>query len=257
MSQPIWTPDALRSEFSSYHGKAWRLVEAQHLVSTRKIVDSLDEQTLLEAILEDAKPPVPPRCRHLDYLLATPFRYQAYPRGSRFRRAGLTLGVWYGAERPETAAAEMGFYRLLFFAESPATPFPANAGEYSAICARLATGSALDLTAGALAADQALWTHLTDYGPCQALADAARTAAGALLRYRSVRDPDQGSNIAVLDCAAFADPAPTIERQTWRIYLSPSAVLVQREFPRRDIEISIAAFAVDPRIAAIWPDQML
>jgi len=250
MSPPIWTPDALRSELGAYHGSAWRLVEAQHRVSTRKIVDSLDEQSLLEAILEEAKPPVPPRCRHLDYLLTTPFRYQAYPHGSRFRRAGLTPGVWYGAETPETAAAEMAFYRLLFFIESPATPFPANASEYSAFCARLATTAALDLTGGALAASHALWTHPTAYGPCQDLADAARAVGGQLLRYQSVRDPEGRANIAVLDCAAFAEPAPTADRQTWRIYLSVSGLLVQREFPRLDLEFPLAAFAGDPRIAA-------
>ena len=40
-----------------------------------------------------------------------------YPIGSRFRRAGRTAGVFYAAESPETAVAEMAFYRLLFFAE--------------------------------------------------------------------------------------------------------------------------------------------
>src|SRR5699024_5291479 len=124
MSLPIWTPDALRSEAAGYRGDAWRMVEAQHRVSTLKLVDGLDEQAVLETILEDTKPPMPAECRHLNYLLATPFRYRPYPHGSRFRRAGPSPGVWYGAARPETAMAEMVFYRFLFLAESPDTPFP-------------------------------------------------------------------------------------------------------------------------------------
>ena len=137
---PIWTPAALSSEARPLQGRCWRLVEAQHRVSTLKLVDSLAEQALLEELLETTKPPVPPECRHLHYLLATPFRYGAYPKGSRFRRAGLTPGVYYASEAPETAVAEIAFYRLLFFAESPATPWPVNAAEFTAFAVPFAAG---------------------------------------------------------------------------------------------------------------------
>ena len=136
MPSPISTPGALRSERVALEGKVWRLVEAQHRVSTLKLVDDLAEQALLEEIIEESKPPVPPECRHLDYLLATPFRYgAAYPRGSRFRRAGRTLGVFYAAEAPRTAVAEMAFYRLL----SPGAghllqPLPQRLKELLVVC---------------------------------------------------------------------------------------------------------------------------
>lgn len=251
MSPSIWTPAALRSEARAYQGTAWRLVEAQHLVSTRKLVDSLEEQQQLEEILEAAKPAVPPACRHLDYLLSTPFRYRPYPHGSRFRRAGFTPGVWYGAESSETAAAEMAFYRLLFFVESPSTPFPDNAGEYTGIGVPLNTAAALDLTAGRLAQDQELWTHVTDYQACQALADMARDTNVHILRYQSVRDPQQRANLAVLDCAAFAARQPLPQRETWRIYISRSGLLAQREFPFLAQEFDRTAYAADPRVAAM------
>ena len=87
MSSPTWTPDALSSEARPYLGTAWRIVEAQHYVSTMKLVDSVAEQDLLDGLLETTKPPIPPECAGLDFLLATPFRYDAvYPHGSRFRR---------------------------------------------------------------------------------------------------------------------------------------------------------------------------
>ena len=74
-------------------GVCWRAVEAQHRVSTMKLVDTLAEQSALESLIDATKPPVPPDCRHLHYLLATPFRYGApYPTGSRFRRAGADAG---------------------------------------------------------------------------------------------------------------------------------------------------------------------
>ena len=192
MSSPTWTPAALWSERRTLSGICWRVVEAQHKVSTLKLVDSLGEQELLENLIEQVKPPIPPECRHLHYLLATPFRYGApYPRGSRFRRTGLTPGVYYAAASPATAIAETAFYRLLFFAESPKTPWPANAGEFTAFSVRHATAIGLDLTAHPLVADRSVWTHLTNYEPCQVLADAARSAGyrNAEIRVRARSQP--------------------------------------------------------------------
>ena len=254
MSSITWTPDALSSERRPLKARSWRLVEAQHVVSTLKLVDDLEEQAALEAILEESKPPVPPDCRHLDYLLKTPFRYgSVYPHGSRFRRAGLTLGVFYAAEAAETAVAEMAFYRLLFFAESPATPGPANATEFTAFAADLATEAALDLTEPPLDRDRAIWTHPTDYTGCQALADAARAAAVDVLRYASVRDPAGGRNLAVLSPTAFASPRVR-DRQTWRLHLGPAGVFALCEHPVRRLAFPADCFP-DPRLAPLSERQ--
>lgn len=251
MSSPIWTRVALSSEFHRFDGSCWRLVEAQHRVSTLKLADSLAEQSLLEELIEDTKPALPAECRHLDFLLATPFRYDAvYPKGSRFRRAGRTLGIYYAAENPSTTVAEMAFYRLLFFAESPDTPWPSDAAEYTAFSADIATARLLDLTRKPLSANVKLWTDLVDYTGCQAFADAARAVEADVIRYQSVRDPAKGWNLAILMCRAFATPAPG-GRQTWRIRLSASGVQALCEFPRQALEFPRDAFSADPRVAAL------
>src|SRR4029077_1822101 len=96
MPSTTWTRAALSSSARPLSGICWRVVEAQHHVSTLKLVDTLDEQQQLEALIEDTKPPVPPECRHLHYLLSTPFRYgSAYPHGSRFPPPGMTAGIHY------------------------------------------------------------------------------------------------------------------------------------------------------------------
>ncbi|HEX2146742.1 MAG TPA: RES family NAD+ phosphorylase [Pseudorhizobium sp.] len=250
MSLPIWTPAALSSEARRVAGRFWRLVEAQHHVSTMKLVENVEEQALLEELLEETKPGFPPECLGLDYLLATPFRYgAAYPHGSRFRRAGRTLGVFYAAASVETALAEMAFYRLLFFSESPATPLPANAAEYTAFAAAVETSAALDLTRPPLDRDQTHWEDRTDYAACQSLADAAREAGLEAILYRSVRDPGHGLNIAVLTAKAFAAREP-VERQSWRMRLSLSGLQAIRDFPLKRIGFSLADFLSDPRIAA-------
>lgn len=254
MSSPIWTPAALHSELEALETRAWRLVEAQHRVSTLKLTDNLDEQATLESILDETKPILPSNCAHLDYLLATPFRYRPYPTGSRFRRAGFTPGVWYGAEQPETAAAEMVFYRFLFYAESPDTPFPDDAADYTAFAADIASNSAIDLIKGKLAADSETWTHLTDYEHCQSLAEAIREAGGQVIRYMSVRDANHRANLAVLDCSAFCSSTP-VDRQTWRIRISRSGAQAIREYPALGLEFPPHSFANDPRLQGMNWDR--
>lgn len=227
------------------------MVEAQHHVSTLKLVDSRAEQELLEDLLEATKPRLPADCAGLDYLLATPFRYGAiYPVGSRFRRAGLTPGIFYAGEDVETTAAEMAFYRLLFYAESPDTPWPSNAAEYSAFAVAIAAAAALDLTRPPFDRDRPNFVDPTDYEACQQLAERARDAGAGVLRYESVRDSEHRANIAVMTCSAFAQPAP-VDRQTWRIRLSASGVLALREFPKLALEFGRDAFAADGRIAGM------
>ena len=249
MSSSTWTPAALSSEGRSLSGSCWRLVEAQHKISTLKFVDTVEEQQVLEQLIEDTKPALPDECAGLHYLLSTPFRYGAvYPIGSRFRRAGLTEGVFYAAETPETAVAEIVFYRLLFFAESPGVPWPANASEYTAFSVSYATRKGIDLTKGKLAKDRAHWTHPTDYSACQVLADAARTAGIQVIRYESVRDPKRGYNLALLTGRAFSQRKPS-GQQTWHIRLSDAGAQAVCEAPSSGITFRWASFSADPRIA--------
>ena len=148
-----------------------------------KLTDTLGEQAALENLIEEFKANVPEECGHLGYLLFTPFRYIPYPFNSRFRRAGSPDGVFYASESHETAVAEAAFYRLLFYAESPQTLWPANPAEYTAFAAEIATDKAIDLMRPPLLADRTLWIQLTDYAACLDLADAARAASLEVIRY--------------------------------------------------------------------------
>lgn len=238
----MWTPDALRSEARPYAAEVWRVVEAQSRSSTWRLTDSLDEQHILEDLIEEVKPPIPANCRHLHWLLFTPFRYTPYPQGSRFRRANQPEGAFYAAEAVETAIAELVFYRLRFFADSPGTKLPERSTEHTAFSVPVETPRLIDLTAAPLDRDEAQWTDRSDYSSCQNLADAARAAAIEVLRYRSVRDPEGRCNVAVLAPEAFAATEPK-KIQTWRIFIRPTGVLAAREFPKTEMEFGVEKFA--------------
>jgi hypothetical protein len=248
----MWTAPALASEQRPIAGDAWRIVESQARIATMKVVDSLAEQELLEAELERSKPAIPVACRHLHWLLATPFRYAPYPYGSRFRRARQRDGCLYAAERIETAVAEDAFYRLRFFLDAPTAIRPKSPQERTAFRFSAATQAGLDLMAPPLLAERALWTNPSDYGACQDLADAARAAGIAIIRYASVRDQEEGPNWAVLDCRAVTTPEPT-QLQTWRYMLRPTQVEAVCEMPRLRLTFAFADWArVDLRI----PDRL-
>lgn len=245
----MWTRDALVSELSSYDAIVWRVVETQYKAATMRLTDTLDEQRILEIVLEESKPALPDDCAHLDFLLATPFRYAPYPYGSRFRRADQPDGAFYGAEAVDTAIAEAAFYRLLFYVESPEAKLPANAVEHTAFHVPCRTARHLDLTVSPLRRDEATWMHPTHYAPCQELADAARDADIEVIRYRSVRDPAHRANVAILTCHAFAAPEAQ-GRQTWHVYVQRRMVRAWCESPAGQLEFSAASFGADPRIAA-------
>ena len=122
MPSNIWTRCGGRSNLRRLAGRAWRVVESQHLFSTRKLVDSDEEQRLLEQLIEDVKPPsgAPPG---LHWLLSTPFRYPPLRHGSRFGTRA-ERGIWYGSRTRATAFAEKAYYLLLFLAGTSADLTP-------------------------------------------------------------------------------------------------------------------------------------
>ena len=251
MSSTISTRDELSSNRKKASGRCWRVVEAQNQISTTKLTDTSAEQHALELLIEETKPPVPAECRHLNFLLSTPFRYgAAYPRGSRFRRAGFTPGVFYASERVETAIAELCFFRLLFFSESPDTKWPANAGEYTAFATKYATTeidrsdiAAVRFPVGAMDASDRL----------RALPDSRRDGARSRRRTDQIRfgaRPEHHANLAILSCRAFAHSEP-VAHQTWQLLFGSNGARAVCELPRRRLDFNRTVFQADPRIASM------
>lgn len=252
MSSNTWTVSALSSRAAPLAGVYWRVVEAQHFISTMKLTDSLADQAILENLIEETKPPIPADCERLHFLLMTPFRYSRQnPWGSRFRRPNADEGVFYASEHSETAIAEAVFHRLTFFADSPETPWPQNAAEYTAFSVDVRSERAIDLTV--LVPDELIdILSPQDYSSGQAFGEKAREGGIELIRYSSVRDPLHRPNVAVLTPAAFAKAEPA-DRQTWRIYLDSNGARALCEAPNLSLAFGCNAFNVDPRMTAfVW-----
>jgi hypothetical protein len=230
-----FTAQTIEAAARSLSAKPWRIVEAQHRVPTMRLVDTLDEQRVLEDMLEASKPPLPDAAAKLHYLLATPFRYPAPPPvGSRFRAIG-DPGVWYGADVVETALAEVAYWRLRFLADSPMTPdlLPVPHTAFRASVA----GSAIVLSQPPFDRQRRQWEDPVSYDGTQALARVAREAGIALIRYRSVRDPQHRAAVAVLTPKAFRKSSP-LEQHTWLIKVGRTQVLAEADLGRERLAFS-------------------
>lgn len=253
MSSTTWTAEELLSNTYRRTGVCWRAVEAQHINSTMKLVDNLEEQERLEELLESSKPPYPDECSGLNYLLYTPFRYRPYKRGSRFRRPNQSDGVFYASEHLHTTLAEKAYYSLLFYADSPDTPLPDNPVQHTVFSIKYKATRAIDLTEPPFNADEKSWKHPSDYTACQNLADEARKANIQLIKSTSVRCPKNGKNISLLSCTAFDSKDPE-QCQTWHIAVQPEQVVTIRGFPLEKLTFSIEHFI--PNIKLTNPTQM-
>ena len=201
------------SDLTHYAATVWRLVEAQHRISTNRLAAGAEDQALLEQLVEEVKPPLPPAARNLHYLLATPFRY-GHAKESRFRKASERPGIFYASEHIRTAVAETAYWRLHFFSRSPAFTPPTSVVEHSAFSIAVNVARAINLMAAPFAQHESVWTDPADYAACQRLAARARAIESQAIRYRSARDPAGGANLALFDPAVFAAKAPRIS-QTW------------------------------------------
>ena len=228
MSPTIWTRCGGRRNTRRLRLDAWRVVEAQHVSSTRKLVQSSAEQEVLEALIDGVKPPVPEDVRGLHYLLSTPFRHPPLRNGSRFGTR-LQRGIFYAAREVPTALAEVAYYRLVFRAGTDAQ-LGLTQTEHTAFRVSLDTRHGVDLTRPPFDTHAARISSPTDYAPTQALGTAMREDGVALALFTSARDPRRGTNVAVF-APCFSADAPHPDWQTWTCVTSDALVELRRRNP--------------------------
>jgi hypothetical protein len=248
MPSNIWTRCGGRSNLRRLAGRAWRVVESQHLFSTRKLVDSDEEQRLLEQLIEDAKPPsgAPPG---LHWLLFTPFRYPPLRHGSRFGTRA-ERGIWYGSRTRATAFAEKAYYLLLFLEGTSAELAPLET-DVSIFQAAYETARGVDLTRPPFERYVPVVSSPESYEDSQALGRDMRAEGAEAFLYVSARDPGQGANVGLFDPAALASRRPSAP-ETWRCVTSGDGVDVTKEDVFRSASFSYPrkTFTVSGRLPA-------
>ena len=231
MSSSIWTQCAGDSELRALRLSPWRVVESQHQVSTRKLVDSASEQELLEQLIDGAKPPDLTGGRP-HYLLFTPFRYPPLRHGSRFGRRH-ERGIWYGSLELRTAFAELAYYRLLFLegtsADLGTVPTP-----LTAFRATLRTERGVALETAPFDAHRDSIASPVSYAETQALGEVMREVGVEAFSYPSARDVAGGVNVGAFEPSVFGRTKPR-SLESWHCAASRARVDVTRsDYFRRE-----------------------
>ena len=227
MAFSIWTQCAGDSELRILRLSAWRVVEAQHQVSTRKLVDSTEEQILLEELIDSVKPADITSGR-LHYLLFTPFRYPPLPHGSRFGGRH-DRGIWYGSLELRSAFAEVAYYRLLFIEGSHAALGTITTA-LTAFTASIRAAKGIDLTADPFDSYRSKISSPASYDVSQHLGDEMRAGGVEAFRYWSARDIEDGINVGVFSPSVFGRAKPK-SFETWYCAASSDRVdLTQADY---------------------------
>ena len=190
-----------------------RIVESQQQIATTRIVDSLEEQAILESLLETTKPPVLGNTGHLHYLFSTPFRYPPLKYGSRFG-SRFEPSLLYGSKTIETLLIECSYYRFLFWNGMTEPPQSRKfITEHTVFAGRYYSEQGLRLHDTSFSAYTDILRHPASYTATQALSRAMREAGIEAFEYHSARDAKKGINIGLYTANALIVNEPLYKSQ--------------------------------------------
>jgi hypothetical protein len=204
----------------------WRVVEAQHILNSRDLVDSLDEYDILEELLNDSKPAI--HTHILDPLIFTPFRYPPLKYGSRFGRL-FEPSLWYGSLDMKTALTEVAYYRLKFNQDTEAELGYVDT-LLTAFNVCIKTKHGIDLTKFPFLQYQTDISSQTSYTSSQLLGSDMRENNIAAFVFYSARTKHAEKNIGIFDIDVFCQTngSYTYNQQTWKCVSSKDDVQIAR-----------------------------
>jgi len=218
----------LASHFKTYAGEIFRLVEGQHFIATRKLVDSDDEQRILEDILDASKPsaPVSNKRGELHYLLYTPFRYPPLKAGGRFHTR-FEQSIFYGSQDLKTAMAEVAYGRFLFMSHSDAQFAPMQV-PYTHFVVRVKSTQSLLLQNLPFTQHREAISQPSSYNASQTLGSAMRECGTQIFTYLSARQ-NGGVNVGLFSVEAFAQNKPVSGKDGhWEVFITSNSVEYHR-----------------------------
>jgi RES domain len=218
----IWEICQGIGHIKSLNCEAWRIVEDQTKPATRKLVNSLEEQQILEDLIETVKPNLPDYCQSYHYLLSTPFRYPPLKYGSRFNTQ-LEPSLWHGSLMIETAMAEKAFYRFAFLQASEAQDKPLQL-RYTAFATDVSTHKGIDLTQQPFSDFNSQISSPISYNHSQKLGQQMRECGIEAFSYISARCPKPGINVALFTPFAFKSKNPKEPFQSWQCIATTDSV---------------------------------
>jgi hypothetical protein len=204
----------------------WRVVEAQHILNSRDLVDTLEEYDILEELLDSSKPTI--QTNILDPLIFTPFRYPPLEYGSRFGRI-FEPSLWYGSLDIKTALTEVAYYRLKFNQDTEA-----NLGYVDTLLTAfnvcIKTNQGVDLTKLPFTKYQHDISSKTSYTASQLLGSDMRADNIEAFVFYSARAKQAEKNIGIYSMNVFIQKNErySYNQQTWKCVSNQEDVQIAR-----------------------------
>jgi len=215
VSIDIWTKCDGVNQVKIIDVSAWRL-ESQEGTSTRKLVDSYEEQNILEKMIDDSRYLfINEEKLNFHPLLYTPFKDPPLKYGSRFGK-NTEQSLWYGSLDLATAMAEKAFYQFNFLRASEAKYDDIVQTSLIAFSVQVKTEKGIDLCANPFAVYTDFISSPDSYDASQALGSAMRKANIQAFIYKSARDKKDGANVALFTPESFLHKKPEAASfQSW------------------------------------------
>lgn len=238
MTIDIWNACHGGKNITGIHETAWRMTELLEKTSTRKLVDSIEEQKILDQIIEESIPAIHP-------LLSRPFKTPPLKYGSRFGKK-TEASLWYGSLNPETAMTEKAYYQLAFI--------NASAGDFGTITSPIYLFSVeLKIKRGIRLNEEPFvqYTHKISspvtYEDSQSLGRRMRENHIDGFSFVSARDAKNGINIGLFNTNAFVKRQPdTASQQTWQCNTSKNSVeFIRIGLNDHSLSFLIQSFMID------------
>ena len=203
-----------------FYGKVYRIVESQEKVATMNLVDTLDEQAIIEDLIEKTKPVISAKTqRH--YLIQTPFRYPPLKHGSRFG-SRFEPSIFYAGHTLQSAICESAFYSFYFMSRSSVQYEETIINHKTSFSVEVQDAHHIDLTQVSSPKVREKLTHKSDYQFTQSVGQQLREEKVSSFRFYSARCNEQ-INIGVFDINSIhGEPENYLN---WEIKQTPENML--------------------------------
>lgn len=237
----IWQECNGTSHICPLNCRTTRIVESQQQVATMSLVDTHDEQELLEQLLEESKPILKDKEKH--YLITTPFRYPPLRYGSRFGEKHYS-GIFYGSQNIQTCFSECAYYRLLFIEGMEVVPEQIKIHtQHLTFSITVKTDNAIQLQHSPFTNYDCL-TSPDDYHATQQLGAQMREHNIQAFTFQSARDHSNGTNIGIFDSSAIISKQP-YQINHWQCTTSEKSVIFYDHINNSSFEFSRNQFLVN------------
>jgi len=247
----IWALCENKIKLKPIQRQVYRIVENQQQIATTHIVDTLEEQLLLEEMIEKTKPELAKNLSNRHYLMSTPFRYPPLRYGSRFGTR-YQPSLFYGSLSKETLFAESSFYRFVFWYGMQTPPKSQKLmTQHTVFSVDIKFKSGLVLQGEPFSKYKSQLRHKQKYSDTQLLGRQMREHKVVGFEFASARC-DEGVNVGLFSIDAISSKKPKLE-EAWLCETRANAVVYVNPLSREKMNYQLDHYLVRGKLP--FPSQ--